>query len=232
VLLGGGLTNRPFLKDLLPVNLSEVFTEEESEQSEKQDNKEEESVNEFLKKLQKQLGLPESATEDQILAAMASKGGDSQTMSELVTQNRQLSEQLATLVATQRLSEAIYQLKEWSRGDKFVLPPAVHEDVKALLLEAPSKQFQDKLVGVVDTLLKTGLVPMDEKGSARTSSSSDEDKKSEEGDATKRFNDLVESILKDNKDMGVGDAIEEAARRDERLFSEYRKQSYSFEERP
>ena len=57
VLLGGGITNRPFLKDLLPVNLSELsFAEHKKE---------------FVldpKALRQKLGLPEDATDEQVAA--------------------------------------------------------------------------------------------------------------------------------------------------------------------
>lgn len=62
VLCGGGITNRPFLKgDLVPVNLSEIgavsFTEKEKELD--------------GKKLRQELGLPEDATDDQVMQKVA-----------------------------------------------------------------------------------------------------------------------------------------------------------------
>ncbi|MHA2047382.1 MAG: phage protease, partial [Candidatus Thorarchaeota archaeon] len=61
VILGGGLTNRPFLKNLLPVNLSELYDEKEEE-------KEDESME--LTELLETLGLSEEATEEDALAAI------------------------------------------------------------------------------------------------------------------------------------------------------------------
>jgi len=68
VLCGGGITNRPFLKDMVPINLSEVMDHE----------KEGEHMNEELIKLRIKLGLPEDATKDQILAAATAKVPDPQ----------------------------------------------------------------------------------------------------------------------------------------------------------
>lgn len=57
VLFGGGITNRPFLKDLLPLNLSELSFADNP--------KKEEGVD--PKKLRANLGLPEDASEEQVL---------------------------------------------------------------------------------------------------------------------------------------------------------------------
>jgi Mu-like prophage I protein len=65
VLFGGGITNRPFLKDLLPVNLSELtFTKQLTD-----DKKEGNGMTEEQLKL---LGLPKDATEEQINAKLQS----------------------------------------------------------------------------------------------------------------------------------------------------------------
>src|SRR4051794_331314 len=60
VLFGGGITNRPFLKDILPLNMSELFAEQ-------QVHREESGMD--PKKLRQLLGLPEDATEEQVTAA-------------------------------------------------------------------------------------------------------------------------------------------------------------------
>jgi Mu-like prophage I protein len=62
VLFGGGITNRPFLKDLLPVNLSELTFAEKKSEGKGMDPKE----------LRKALGLPEDATDQQVIDAAKS----------------------------------------------------------------------------------------------------------------------------------------------------------------
>jgi hypothetical protein len=57
VLFGGGITNRPFLKDLLPLNLSELSFAEPNAEEKKLDPKE----------LRKVLGLPEDASDEQVM---------------------------------------------------------------------------------------------------------------------------------------------------------------------
>ena len=63
VLFGGGITNRPFLKDILPINMSELFDHQFVEGGKNM-------TPEQLKELAKLLGLPEDASGDQILGAL------------------------------------------------------------------------------------------------------------------------------------------------------------------
>jgi phage I-like protein len=66
VLFGGGLTNRPFFRDILPLNMSELFAERT------------EGNGMDPKELRKKLGLPEDATDAQVeerLASAADSGG-------------------------------------------------------------------------------------------------------------------------------------------------------------
>lgn len=70
VMFGGGITNRPFLKDLLPINLSELtFAETEKNEGNSMDPK----------KLRAALGLPETATDEQVLAQAESNRQAAQT---------------------------------------------------------------------------------------------------------------------------------------------------------
>lgn len=62
VLFGGGITNRPFLKGILPLNLSELSFTEQPE------SREESGMDPKL--LRKLLGLPEDATDDQVTEAV------------------------------------------------------------------------------------------------------------------------------------------------------------------
>lgn len=65
VLFGGGITNRPFLKGILPINMSEVFAHAADQ------NNDGGVMDEKLRKqIAKRLGLPEDAAEDQVLEAL------------------------------------------------------------------------------------------------------------------------------------------------------------------
>jgi phage I-like protein len=70
VLLGGALTNRPFLKDILPINLSEVI---ESNANPKSASEGGSMTPEQIKQLAKLLGLPEDATAEQVLGGLLLK---------------------------------------------------------------------------------------------------------------------------------------------------------------
>lgn len=233
VLFGGGLTNRPFLKDLVPVNLSEVFTEEESADNDEKEGQqqEDETVNAFMEQMRKALKLSDDATEDQILAAVAAANRpDDDVRRELA----EVKDLLVKQAAETKLLKVTSQLSEWERGDgkKFALPPAAHDSLLEILMNAPVA-LADKVSTVVDSLLNTGLVALDEIGTTSVKRQDNEDQKDEseelnESEATQKFNDLILSIQKEYPDMALGDVIEEAARRDEKLFEEYRRDSWSF----
>jgi phage I-like protein len=65
VLFGGGITNRPFLKDILPINMSEVFEAARLGEFQKQEGKGMDP-----KKLRELLGLSEAATDEQVTAKL------------------------------------------------------------------------------------------------------------------------------------------------------------------
>jgi phage I-like protein len=73
VLCGGGLTNRPFLKGILPVNLSEAFASQDDPHEGALSTKLQE-VGVDPKKLRKLLGLKEDATDADVTTALTDKG--------------------------------------------------------------------------------------------------------------------------------------------------------------
>jgi len=73
VLFGGGITNRPFLKDILPINMSEVFEHAGDQQMNEGGTS---MTPEQLKALAKLAGLPEDATAEQVFAAAEAKSAD------------------------------------------------------------------------------------------------------------------------------------------------------------
>jgi phage I-like protein len=64
ILFGGGITNRPFLKDILPINMSELGMPSERPQ---------EGKGMDPKELRKLLGLPEDATDEVVNTALAER---------------------------------------------------------------------------------------------------------------------------------------------------------------
>jgi hypothetical protein len=49
-------------------------------------------------------------------------------------------------------------------------------------------------------------------------------------DASKKFNDAVTKLIKDNEGMSYGDAVERVAATNPELFEGYRQSSYAFKE--
>jgi phage I-like protein len=75
VLLGGALTNRPFLKDILPINLSEAFEKAGDRQVSGDNKPDPKTSDEVLKDLAKKKGVEvkDDATPEEILAAIEAK---------------------------------------------------------------------------------------------------------------------------------------------------------------
>ncbi len=187
VVLGGGLTNRPFLKNILPVNLSEI------EEATKRGGG---GMEELLKKLREALKLGEDADEETIFKALSEaiqpkpeekKDPDPvETLSEeevakileehpalagILDQAKTSAEQakllagrVVNLELDARRTNVSVKLTEWHSGgdeEKHGLPVALDEKVTAFMLSADEKQ-QAAFVGIMDDIVKTGLVSFKE----------------------------------------------------------------------
>jgi hypothetical protein len=239
VLFGAALTNRPWLKDILPINMSEVTGGEK--------------VDEFLKELRTKLKLPEDATEAQILEA-AGKEPEPPTppapptekepvTAALSEQDRELLKKLGEgnpilqkLVSTvedqqktikelgdevaqgkvaTKLAEINTSTQSWGRGGnkgKFAIPPAALEGLPVKLAEmspAHMKVFTD----FVGTILDTGLVSLKEVGRARTM---------EEKSASSLFAEKAQTLMAENKDISYADAVSRIAAEEPDLWESYR----------
>lgn len=238
VVLGGGITNRPFLKDLIPINLSEAFASEEPTQGGKMDPK----------KLRELLGLPEDAPEEQVttkLTERLSEGGPkdatqdtgklpaqmSKELAELVESNpvvKELADQLAETQkilgvqgAALRLAEVtgqLTQLSETAAAKNRGIPPAVTDELKPLLAAAP-KELADKFLGAVSKLADSGFVPLGENSTVHETEN--------DGTATKKFTEAVDKLVKDEK-LSYADAAARVANEQPQLFDEYQAESYAF----
>ena len=155
VLFGGGITNRPFLKGILPINLSEILAESESETNESNLMFTEEQRAALLAKL----GLAEDADDQTILMALitAATGGGEQPPVEQATDDTVGSEnndgtaeqpepgQSTPSSVTVKFSEDIVKLAESN--------PAI----KALMdtVEANNKQLREiQNTSTVDAIVK------------------------------------------------------------------------------
>ncbi len=235
VLIGGGLTNRPFLKDLLPVNLSEVLGKQEKEEVLSMSD-------ELLSKVREQLELDEKATDKEVLEALTSglKAPVEKpelkeekpvppvvmTESEKRTQeeNKQLLGRIDALEAGAQLREVTLHLKEWQRGGeagKHGLPPALNEDVQSVLLSMPSA-LVPKVTEMLDKIIENGLVPLQETP-VRSKRSTD----GGEETATEAFLKRVKELT--GEDMDEVEAYAEASR-DSDLYGAYRDEQHALAE--
>lgn len=240
VLAGGGLTNRPFLKDILPINLSEVVNEGGKKLMDP-------------KTLRKLLKLSETASDDEVTEAankaveeaekeetdppktetkVTTEGGSTTTvqasdtkvdaatlkLAESDPMVKALVERIFNLETANRMSEVNVKLSEIAKGD-VVIAPAVVEKVRAAVLSAP-RQVGDNFIALLSELTANGgLVKLGETGSTSTGNA-------EQGGAVKSFTDKVEAATKANDKLTYSDAVELVASEDPQLYNEYRNESY------
>lgn len=233
VVMGGGLTNRPFLKNLLPVNLSEVFTDS-ADDNEEETEDESMTLDEFLAKQREALGLEADADEDAILAAVSGlkkpeekkteeppKLAEAEEIMKLAEQSpavKRLVDRVALLESTSALSEAKTQLTEWGHGGKkFALPPAVNEKLSEVLVSGSSK-LVEAVREVIDHILDNGLVELGERPTTHRKPNA-----GGTGDtpATDAFHAEMQKLMDEDENLSEADAFAEASR-NEKLFHEYR----------
>jgi hypothetical protein len=247
VLFGGGITNRPFLKDIMPINLSEAFASAEQVETD-------EGGKMDPKKLRELLGLPEDATDEQVTTKLTElktaqdqnkpgeggdkkggAGGASQLSEEVIrlaeqspavkaltdlvaTQSKQL-EEIGTTLRLAEVKNTTTQLSESAAAKKRAYPAAVLEGVQKLLLKVTDKQLSEEIVKTFSDLSDSGFVELGERGSTPDEHSSD---------SVKQFEAAVKKFQDDNPKASYLDAVNEVARRDPKLFSEYRSESTAF----
>ena len=230
VLRGGGLTNRPFLKNLVPVNLSELFS------NGTQKGKEDESMK-LTEQLREALGLSEDSTEQDALDAIGalntkleeaskSKEDPPKEIPVELSENpivKGLLDEVAELRTARTLSEAKQLTDSWATGKngekKFAIPPAATEPLTDLIVNNP--KLSEKLTEAMDAILETGLVTLGERGTAHK-----QRRDGDEGDGTAiaELNSRVKKLMEENDSITFADAYSEVSR-DEELFNRYRRES-------
>jgi hypothetical protein len=224
VLNGGGLTNRPFLKNLVPVNLSELYG--------KGKEKEEDESMELTEQLREALGLSEDATEQDALDAIKKlqettppdptpnplEGLDKELSEHPLVKN--LVDEVSQLRSERTLSEATRLTETWTTHStkKFALPPAVSEDLTKMLVENP--KLNEQFSKVFDAILESGLIKLGEKGRAHGEEDDSTDNPSGE------VNVAITKLMEENKDMTFADAYSQVLS-DPELYARYRDQSFA-----
>jgi len=247
VLNGGGLTNRPWMKNLFPVNLSELTGTPPTPPTPE--------VDVDLKKLRESLGLAEAATEDDVLKKLTEHTDEVKKLTDektaLEAEVKQLKDptpdptkdpqlkaliegspafakmfaemqekdaKIAELKTAARLSEVNRQLGELQQGKTFAIAPAAREQLQAILLNAPA----DVSSKVVDFLAKvvdgTGLVDLSERGYRG--------RQDDNGDSTAKLNELVKGLMDKDAKLTYADALETVVKQHPQLFENHREHSY------
>jgi phage I-like protein len=236
VLFGGAITNRPFLKDILPINLSEAFAGTKPTQ-------EAPKVDEFVKQLAALLGLPDDSTSEKVLSEFKLKleapkpepkadepdpslvklAETNPAIAKLLADQAELKEErkqdairLAAIETRHRLTEtkvSVKALGEKVQGGGVQIAPAHVEALSTALVKCSEKQATE-IVTALSDLFEKGLIELGERapGNRRTESGAD---------GIKKFTDAVTKYQADHKDVSYGDAVVELAASEPKLYEEY-----------
>jgi phage I-like protein len=246
VLMGGGLTNRPYMKNLMPVNLSDLLLGEPKDAPEAEvdiaklrgllglaPEADEAAVTSKLaetvasvtkltddnKKLTDEIAVlktPDPQVDPQLRQLVEASPAFKKLMEDLAAKEQKLNEQQTAI----RLAEVKGQLDSLQRGKTFALAPSAREELEGLMLKADpaaSKMLYDFLEKVTTG---AALVDLSEKGYTGR-------RVGDDVDATRRFNEMVTQLVEKEK-MDYGSAVERIAKENPTLFQEYREATYSF----
>jgi hypothetical protein len=249
VLFGGALTNRPFLKNLLPVNLSEIT--ESTPQGGQMDP-------ELIRQL---LGLGKDATDDQVTAkikelaagppaptppsdppsppaptptpepelagaalheAIAKALAESPLAKELAEVKKGLREQAnATKLAETR--DRLANIVGTQGGRKYVLPPSVINAVAEGFTLSETGAAMEKVVGALEQFAKVGMVELGERGRMHDGREVSAQQELMTAVSTTRTKYLSET----GKELPMADAIRMVCTANPGLYLAYRESSYS-----
>ena len=245
VLFGGALTNRPFLKDILPVNLSELIGDQGDQTM--SDN------TLFVDALRDVLGLNEDASEDEILVAAsqqavvaqeeeAAEEEASEEESEEAAEEEAVTEEVPELVLASETPDSIKALAEDNPEVKALMDRVVVletanklSEVNLMLNEWDSEraytipstlrdqarkilcEANAETVQFFDELTKVGMVPL---GETPVKS------RGVERTASESFTGLVEKLLSENPELGYADAVAKVSGDNAELFEEYRREAF------
>jgi phage I-like protein len=235
VLFGGALTNRPFLKDLLPVNLSELIGDQ-GEPIMADDT--------FVASMRDILGLDGEASEEAVLStaeqlivaqneteAVSSEVPESSpdSIPELVAASEETTEmvaltetypevkalvdRVALLEVANKLSEVNLQMSEWDSSRPYTIPSVLRDRARKLLSEARNTE----LVQFIDELTKVGMVTLGETESAT---------RGMDKSATDTFMQMVDKKLSEDSNTDYVDAVSDISRDNPELFEEYRREAF------
>ena len=231
VLFGGALTNRPFLKDILPVNLSELVS----------DQGDQNMSDEFITSMRNILGLNEEATETEIsteLERLVVQDNETEAVAEEVEVEEEivepelvlasedesdeltalaedhpevkaLTERIHVLETANRLSEVNLKLQEWDQTRPYAIPGSLRDSARKILSETTDPTVERFL----DELTQVGMVAL---GETKVASHGNE------RSAEESFANLVNKALNEDPTMDYADAVSMVSKDNPQLFEDYR----------
>lgn len=244
VLFGGGITNRPFLKGIQPLNLSEDYYKTGEIKLKENNSMDPDQIKELAVKL----GLDEGATAEMLFGALMLKlstengvvepaddgaAGETTTEPEAGSTTAQLSEHPLIKQLTEKLEKQSIALKEReidstikslnetaTKGGHLIAP--THETaIRKLLSESSNDEYSTVLVKLLSDIF--GEIGPDAGEIAKTRKLA-EDAQTD----TKKFNDTVTKLMNERK-ISYAEAAVIAAAEDENAFEAYRNDSYARE---
>ena len=249
VMRGGALTNRPFLKDIAQLQLSEIDEQEQEQFMDKN----------TIKKLAEELGLenPDEVTEEQVVAALVKEHEDSDkkesdednsdedksddgSATETTLSDKDKSKLMSDPVTAKlvgileqtsvKLAEQEKKFKDIdveskvarlseTATSKNVLLPAKIKDAAKKLFSEVDTAVSDKVLHLLSEMIKTGVAPVGEAFSGGSGGDIDT------GDPVKKFNDAVAAKMASDK-MTFSDAALSVAAENRDLYDAYRVGTY------
>jgi len=251
VLFGGAITNRPYLKDILPINLSDVI---DVPQGGNQMNRA------TLEKLARRLGVSftDSTTDEELMALLSQveeeptpegepestpegepegtpegepEGEPEGTPESIAASEIRLSDgsivSAAELVRRLETVETANRLAETKarlatlQSDARFALAPTAETQLSEILSSTPKGTSDKVYNLVRTIVKDGVVELSERGSVG------DPIRSRGGDSdSKQFSDLVEAEMKGDANLSYVDAVERVGQMHPQLWEGYRKEAF------
>ncbi len=246
VLFGGGLTNRPFIKGMVPVNLSESEAEQARLAEETTPPTGGEGATEGgavdLTAIRTALKLSEGTSDEAVIEAVVAKLAEAPApvapaeddvaklaegnpvVARLLAEQVESKRRLAEMEASMRLAEVRTSLHEVDADTTTAITPAVKELAQPLLVKLPAKE-RAELLGIMRQFAEgKGTVKLGESAAlgnpvAHSTAAS--------RDAVKEFTDLISKIEKEDS-VPFKEALRRAQIQNPMLFSEYHDATTAF----
>lgn len=257
VLAGGGITNRPFLKGIQPLNLSEFFDERVA-------LKENGSMDpDQLRELASKLGLDENATAEMVFGALMVKlggavkedkppeppkpdapnpdapkppaqndedGGQPVAFSEKDIANHPTVKKLTENLEamTKKFAEQALESNTKKLSDIFV--EKTSRELTPVVESGIKKLLSESpSEEYTETLVKTLSEMLSEQGPISGELGGSKKVLKTDDDKTKKFQESIKKLMDADKELSYGEAAVRAAAEDESMFDEYRQDSYLVE---